>query len=321
MNKQTPDFALLDLQPTVAHFRTDVLEGLAQQPKTLHCKLLYDDRGSALFEEITRLPEYYPTRAEVSILTQYADEISGHLGVDVVLVELGSGNSEKVQRLLHTLDSPTAYVPIDIERSYLEQAAQSLASNYPDLQVAAICADYTRDLKFPDIPGKKVVFFPGSTFGNFEPVDANAFLDRLAASLRPGDGVLIGIDLKKNPDVLNRAYNDAAGVTAAFNLNILRRINRELDGDFDLDTFEHFAFYNRDAGRIEMHLRSLANQVVHVSGTPFAFKTGDTIHTENSYKYDIGGFQALAAAHGFVPAKVWTDENDLFSVHYLAVGE
>jgi dimethylhistidine N-methyltransferase len=320
MTIQSTSFQLLDFQPTVNDFRMEVLNGLKKEPKQLDSKLLYDEKGSTLFEKITTLPEYYQTRTELAILKRYAKDMASYIGEQAVLIELGSGSSEKVKMLLDELPKPAAYIPVDISKTFLEESAKSLAHAYPNLTVAAICADYTRSFDLPNIQGKKVVFFPGSTFGNFELLEANAFLRLMSGMLTKGDGLLIGIDLKKDLSILNRAYNDSAGVTAAFNLNVLERINRELDADFQLHQFEHRAFYNKKRERIEMHLKSLVDQVVTVGLVPIHFKKGETIHTENSYKFSILAFQAMAEANGFKSQKVWTDSDSLFSVHYLQVG-
>lgn len=310
---------MIDYQPSINDFRMEVLDGLKSTPKRLNSKLLYDEKGSALFEKITMVPEYYPTRTELAILTRYAEEISTYLGRQIVLIELGSGSSKKVKILLNAMSDPVAYMPIDISKEFLQVSTQSLANAYPHLQVMAICADYTQSFNLPDVPTKRVVFFPGSTFGNFEPQEAETFLIRLSRLLRKGDGLLIGIDLEKSASILNAAYNDTAGITAAFNLNLLLRMNRELHTNFQIKQFEHDAFYNEQQKRIEMHLKSLSEQVVIVDQEHIQFMEGETIHTENSYKFSIDAFQQLAEKAGFEPIKVWTDAQSLFSVHYLEV--
>ncbi|HZT90177.1 MAG TPA: L-histidine N(alpha)-methyltransferase [Stellaceae bacterium] len=313
-------FAFHDLAPDVQSFRSAVLEGLSRDPPAIPCKFFYDERGSALFEEICRLPEYYPTRTEIAILEDNADEIAAQMGRHCRLIELGSGASRKVRILLQALDRPGAYVAVDISREHLRQAAAALAADFPGLPVVAVCADYTRRFALPALPGpsgKRVGFFPGSTIGNFEPGAVVAFLRNCARILGPGGEMLIGVDLKKDTDTLEAAYNDRAGVTSAFNLNLLERINRELDGDIDLDRFEHYAFYNEAEGRIEIYVKSLANQQARIAGRRFRFAKDQLIHTEYSYKYTIPEFRDLAATAGFHAVDTWTDRADLFSVHYF----
>jgi dimethylhistidine N-methyltransferase len=316
-------FTFYDLAPGQESFRDAVLKGLGSTTKSIPCKFFYDARGSALFEAICRLPEYYPTRTEVAILEKNATEIAARVGPHSRLIEFGSGASTKVRILLRTLDRPAAYVPVDISREHLRDAAVSLAEDFPSLPVVAVCADYTRVFPLPALPGpsgKRVGFFPGSTIGNFKPDAAVDFLANYARILGPGGEMLIGVDLKKHPQVLEAAYNDRAGVTAEFNLNLLERINRELDGDLDIDRFEHFAFYNEGEGRIEIYIRSLANQEAWIAGTPILFARGELIHTEYSYKYSVPEFCALAARARFSPVKTWADPADLFSVHYFRLG-
>jgi dimethylhistidine N-methyltransferase len=312
--------AFHDLAPSEESFRDAVLAGLGHQPKTLPCKFFYDERGSALFEEICKVPEYYLTRTEIAILDEYADEIARCIGPHGRLIELGSGASIKVRILLRALKEPAAYVPVDISREHLREAAAQLAADFPTLPVIAVCADYTRPFRLPSLPGptgKQVGFFPGSTIGNFEPEAVVRFLDHCATLLGPGGEMLIGTDLKKDPAILEAAYNDRAGTNAAFNLNLLERVNRELGGDFAVDRFEHVAFYNPGKGRMELYLKSLADQSVAIAGRHFDFAEGEPIHTENSYKYAIPEFRALAARAGFLPVRTWTDKNELFSVHYF----
>ena len=316
-------FAFHDLAPGEENFRDAVLAGLGRAQKTLPCKFFYDARGSALFEEICEVPEYYLTRTEIAILEEYSDAIAKHLGAHCRLVELGSGSSRKVRILLEALEAPAAYVPVDISRDYLRSAAAGLSADFPELPVVAVCADYTRAFPLPPLPGsagKRVGFFPGSTIGNFEPEAVVRFLAHCAELLGPEGEMLIGADLKKDPAILNAAYNDRAGINAAFNLNLLERVNRELDGDIDIDQFEHLAFYNPDEGRMELYLKSLADQNASIAGTRFRFTEGELIHTENSYKYAIPEFRALAARAGFAAVHSWTDRNALFSVHYFRQG-
>ncbi len=314
--------AFHDLAPGEESFRDAVLHGLGGARKSIPCKFFYDARGSALFEEICLLPEYYPTRTETAILDENAAEIAAQMGAHCRLIEFGSGASHKVRILLQALDGPAAYVPVDISREHLRDAATSLAEDFPWLPVIAVCADYTRPFPMPPLPGppgKRVGFFPGSTIGNFEPEPAERFLTNFAQILGPGGELLIGVDLKKDPAILEAAYDDLAGVTAAFNLNLLKRINRELDGDLDLDCFEHVALYNETQGRIEIYIRSLAGQQARVAGCHIRFAAGELIHTEYSYKYAVPEFRALAARAGFRPVDTWTDPAELFSVHYFRV--
>ncbi len=313
-------FAFHDLAPGEESFRDAVFSGLGRTPKMLPCKFFYDERGSALFEEICRLPEYYLTRTEIAILEHRAGAIAAQIGPHARLVELGSGASIKVRILLRALANPAAYVAVDISREWLREAAGELAADFPDLPVVAVCADYTRPFPLPPLPGpggKRVGFFPGSTIGNFEPDAVVRFLRHCGELLGPGGEMLIGADLKKEPAILNAAYNDSAGKNAAFNRNLLNRINRELDGDIDVARFAHVAFYNEAAGRVELYLESRAAQSARIAGRRFDFAAGERIHTENSYKYSIDEFHALAVRAGFRPVDTWTDPDRLFSVHYL----
>ncbi|HTH95894.1 MAG TPA: L-histidine N(alpha)-methyltransferase [Stellaceae bacterium] len=310
---------LHDLEPSLEEFRAAVLEGLAGAQKTLPCKFFYDAEGSRLFERICELPEYYPTRTESRILRDHAGDIADLAGPAVRLVELGSGAGVKIRLLLHALEDPAAYIPVDISRRHLLAAASGLARDFPDLVIAPVCADYTQPFSLPaDAPsGRTLGFFPGSTIGNFMPVEAERFLTGLHDLLGPGSAMVVGVDLRKDGAVLERAYDDAAGVTAAFNLNILRRINRELGGRFDLDGFTHEARWNDLDSRIEMHLVSRRDQIVPIGGERITFGAGETIHTENSYKYTVEAFTALAAQAGYASRAVWTDAGNLFSVHML----
>ena len=313
-------FAFYDLAPGEESFRDAVVKGLGRAPKSIPCKFFYDARGSVLFEAICRLPEYYLTRTEIAILEENAAEIAALIGPHSRLIEFGSGASTKARILLQALDRPAAYVPVDISREHLRDAAISLAEDFPSLPVVAVCADYTRAFPLPSLPGpggKRVGFFPGSTIGNFEPDAAVDFMANYARILGPGGEMLIGVDVKKDPEIVDAAYDDRAGVTAQFNLNLLERINRELDGDLDIDRFEHVAFYNEAEGRIEIYIRSLANQESWIAGKPVLFAKGELIHTEYSYKYSVPEFRALAGRAGFRPVETWTDSAELFSVHYL----
>ena len=312
-----------DFSPEPDDFLSDVIAGLGQPEKRLPCKYFYDEAGSQLFDRICELPEYYPTRTETALLQSKGPEIAACVGPSAQIVEYGCGSVQKVRLLLDALDRPASYVAVDISREHLVNAAAALAADYPDVEVHALCADFTKPFAVPPVnrapEARRVGFFPGSTLGNFNRQEAVAFLAGAAESLGPGGGMVIGIDLKKDESILHAAYNDSQGVTAAFNLNLLRRINRELGGDFDLSGFRHVARYDAAKGRIEMHLYSEADQTVTIDGRVFRFRAGESIHTENSHKYGIEEFQALAGEAGFDPKQVWTDADRLFSIHYLAV--
>ena len=301
-------------------FAAAVLDGLSRPRKTLPCRFFYDARGSELFEEITRLPEYYPTRTETAILEAHAAEMADGVPEGGVLVEFGSGSSIKTEILLRQLPQLAAYVCVDVSESALAAARERLASRFPALNVRPIVGDFWRAVAFPaDLAARpKTGFFPGSTIGNLLPAEAVRLLQTFRAALGAGGRLIVGADLKKDARLIHTAYNDAAGVTAAFNLNLLARINRELAGTFDLAAFRHAAVYNPREGRIEMYLTSTRRQVVGVLGRPFHFGAGERIHTENSYKYSIGQFQDLARAAGWQPRRIWTDPANLFSVHELA---
>ena len=302
-----------------AEFREAVLAGLARTPRAIPPKFLYDAAGSALFDQICDLPEYYLTRTETSILRQCAKEIAELAGPGCALVEFGSGSSVKSRLLIEALPELAAYVPIDISRRHLDATAAKLRGDYPGLNVQPVCADYMTLAELPaEVNGaKRLGFFPGSTIGNLEPEEATAFLRR-ARQLLAADGALVlGVDLKKDPRRLHDAYNDAAGVTAEFTLNLLRRMNRELGADFDLAGFAHEAFYNAAKGRIEIYVTSLRPQTVTVAGHSFTFAAGERVHTEYSYKYDDAGIAGLARSAGFAIARTWTDAARLFAVVYL----
>jgi L-histidine Nalpha-methyltransferase len=310
---------LFDLAPERERFLADVLAGLSAGRKTLPCKYFYDERGSALFERICELDEYYPTRTELGILRRHVGAMAAALGPRCLIVEYGSGSSTKTRLLLERLDDPAAYVPVDISREHLLRSAAALAARYPRLRVIPVCADFTRPFGLPGVRGalRRVAYFPGSTIGNFAPADARSFLAHVARQCGSGGALLIGVDLRKSRAILEPAYDDARGVTAEFNRNLLRRINSELGADFDPSAFDHRAFWNTDEGRVEMHLVSRREQQVRLAGRPFRFARGETIHTENSYKYDLAGFAALASAAGFEVERVWTDDAPLFSVQLL----
>ena len=293
----------------------EVVLGLTASPKQLSPKFFYDALGSKLFEAITYLPEYYPTGCELEILTGSAREIADELGRDVVLVELGSGQSTKVPILLEAMEAVHAYVPVDIDGDTLQEASKRLRAQFPGLDVHPIAADFTRPWDLPPFTdGHTVVFYPGSTIGNLDPEHAEVFLRGVAGRLRPGARLLLGVDLEKDPDVLEAAYDDAAGVTAAFNRNMLAHLNRLVGSDFDPRRFAHRAFWNAEAHRIEMHLVSEGEQVVHVGGKAIAFADGETIHTESSYKYTRERMVNLAASAGFSTTHWWTDSRQYFGV-------
>jgi dimethylhistidine N-methyltransferase len=314
----------IDNHPPTGDFRADVLAGMSASPKRLAPKYFYDKRGSELFDRITGLPEYYPTRTEIGILKRHADEIADLAGESPLLVEYGSGSSQKIRILLDALSGhDVRYVAIDISRDHLLESTHALAEELPQVAVYAVCADYSKPYPLPDAAlrgaGRRVAFFPGSTIGNFSPGESLAFLRNTAETLGPGGALLIGADLHKDAAVLEAAYDDAQGVTAQFNLNLLNRINRELDADFDLSRFRHSALYDVEARRIEMHLVSGQRQQVRIGEASFRFGPGESIHTENSHKFTIEGFRALARSAGFEPGAAWTDPNALFSLHWLEV--
>lgn len=298
----------------------DVLRGLSAPQKTLPPKLFYDAEGSALFEEITRTPEYYPTRTERSIFERHAGEIVRAAGENLTLVELGAGSASKTRVLISAIlrrQLRLEFHPVDVSPAALDEAVRSLNGDFPHLHVAPITADYTRQLpRLQALPGRKLVLFIGSTIGNFEPREALDFLVSVRRSLGAGDALLLGFDMVKDPQVLHAAYNDAGGVTARFNLNVLARINRELGAEFDLRRFAHVAFWNPDASRVEMHLESLARQSVRVRdlGRSFHFDAGERIHTENSYKFTSASIRALLRKAGLQLENTWHDPQDWFSL-------
>jgi dimethylhistidine N-methyltransferase len=303
-------------------FFREVCVGLRQPQKTLPCKFLYDDRGSHLFNEICDLPEYYPTRTETAILRDNIREIAEVIGPGSRLVEFGSGTSTKTRLLLEHLADVASYTPIDISSAQLFDSCQKLETEFPQLKILPVSADYTDPLELPDLerPAQKVVaFFPGSTIGNFKPQEAVSFLQRLACLCGRGGGLLIGVDLSKDRRLLEAAYNDREGVTAEFNLNLLVRANRELGSDFDLRSFRHQAIYDKVLGRIEMRLVSLRPQVVRLADRDFFFGEDEYITTEYSYKYSLPRFTSLARRAGFEVLNVWVDNNKWFSVQYLGV--
>ncbi len=314
--------AFHDLGPKLESFRDAVLDGLSRPQKRIPCRFLYDERGSDLFEAICETPEYYPTRTEIGILKKHAREIAKLVGPDVTLIEYGSGAGQKVKLLLRALEKPRAYVGIDVSREILLRATDDLSLDFPSLQVVAICADFLAPIALPSAlrrgGGRRVAFFPGSSIGNFTPAEATRFLAQCRAMIGPGGAMLVGVDLKKDRARLDAAYNDAAGVTAAFTLNLLERMNRELDADFAVKRFAHHAEYDPAAGRVAIHIRSLADQTATVAGRRFRFAKGEGIHTEDSWKYAVSDFQMLARDAGYAPMACWTDPAELFSVHYLS---
>ena len=300
-------------------FSDDVLAGLLAEPKRLPPKYFYDQIGSELFQRITMLPEYYPTRTETGILEAHAGEIAKLIPADAAVVEFGAGSSAKTRILLRAAPHVSAYVPVDISGEFLAAETARLQQEMPNLRVLPVEADFTRPFVLPAALGDRprIGFFPGSTIGNFEPHEANTLLRHAAAMLGPGALFIVGVDLVKDPDILTAAYNDDAGVTAAFNLNLLVRINRELGGEFDLAGFRHRACYNQEQRRIEMHLVSLARQKVRACGKSFDFRRGETIHTENSYKYTVESFRSHARGAGWTNAATFVDAQNYFSVHAL----
>lgn len=300
--------------------RREVLEGLRAERKTLSPKFFYDERGAELFERICELPEYYLTVGEVEILRSHAGDLARLAGPNCALIEYGSGAGLKVRILLDALEQPASYTPVDISAKQLAQVAASIGREYPDVVVRPVCADYTRRLELPPLPRhsvRRVAFFPGSTIGNFHPVQGVSFLRQVRHTVGPGGALILGVDRRKDVDALHSAYNDGEGVTAAFNLNLLTRLNREHRADFDLSRFRHVAFYDETAGRIEMHLESLADQVVTVAGEPVRFARGETIWTESSYKYDREALEALVTSAGFRLERLLTDSGERFWVAFL----
>ena len=311
---------MIDPATTSGIAASEILNGLQQPQKSLPSKYFYDERGSRLFEQICELPEYYPTRTEVSILTSNMVEISRSLGGRIDLVEFGSGSSLKTRMLLNHLQNIHAYFPVDISQDFLLKTAEQIRSEYRNLRVIPVPADYTKPFSIPgEMNGERtIIFFPGSTIGNFRPDRASRFLRQHRPLMMPGGGMLIGVDRKKPKEILERAYNDKQGITAEFNLNILNHLNNELDADFDTDLFSHKAFYNEEKGRIEMHLVCLADHEVELSGITVPFIKGETIHTENSYKYSPEEVEELFG-EGYSLGSIWSDPDEYFSVYYFRV--
>ena len=303
-------------------FMKDVLAGLRGSPKTLPCKYFYDKRGSELFEAICETDDYYPTRTELGIMGEHAPDMARRLGPSVFLVEYGSGSSQKTRLLLDAMDQPAGYMPIDISREHLLNSAESIAKQYPALKVLPLCADYLGPMTLPEAgpqERRRAFYFPGSTIGNFVPRQAAEFLEKMASHAGPGGGLLIGVDLTKDRATLERAYDDCDGLTAAFNMNLLTRINQELGGDLPLEHFRHEARWNPDEGRVEMHLVCEATCELNLEGEKIRFVPGESIHTENAYKYDLDEFRRLAGQAGFAARDAWTDPAGRFRVQYFEV--
>ncbi|MCH7820983.1 MAG: L-histidine N(alpha)-methyltransferase [Proteobacteria bacterium] len=297
----------------------EIIEGLQQAEKMISPKYFYDERGSQLFDKITQLPEYYPTETELGIMRANIDEFAQLMGPQASLIEFGSGSSRKTRVLLKNLIEQAVYVPVDISEQHLLESARRLRSEFPDLEILPVVADFTRPFELPSptvMPLRNIVYFPGSTIGNFTHDAAIELLKVMHHGAGNGGAMLIGVDLQKDPNIIERAYNDSAGVTAEFNLNVLRRLNREYDSDFDLDAFTHKARYNSDAGRIEMRLINSCDQIVNVGTEVISITAGEGILTEYSHKYTLDGFAAMAESAGFRVAKVWTDADELFSIQY-----
>ena len=313
-------YRFYDRKPAPVDVREEVLEGLRALPKRLSPKYFYDQTGSQLFEAITELPEYYLTRTEIDLIEAHREEIARRIGDGACLIEYGSGNSRKIRLLLEQL-RPACYVPVDISAAHLEASALQLHSEYPWLNVYPVCADFSQGFELPDEidATRRLAFFPGSSIGNFDPQDAVRFMRGVAGVLGPGCRFLIGVDRKKDRSILERAYNDPAGLTAEFNLNALRHLNDVLEADFDVDRFSHLAVYDEDPGCVRMFLESAIDQVVHVDGVAVEFDAGERVHTEDSFKYDPEEFTAMAEEAGFLREAWWTDPRDLFAIYLLKV--
>ncbi|MBB3228673.1 dimethylhistidine N-methyltransferase [Luteibacter sp. Sphag1AF] len=320
MSAQPKDIRLDDRHPDVENTLETVRHGLSAKPKRLPSRLFYDQRGSELFEAICQQPEYYLTRAEISLMSDHAGDIAALLGPEVRLVEYGSGSGIKTRMLLEHLEAPVAYVPVEISRSALLDSVAGLATQFPDIPMQPVCADFTQPLRLPVAarpPRRTVIYFPGSTIGNFEAKDAVKILRQMRAEMSDGGGIVIGVDLKKDPAIIEAAYNDAAGVTAEFTLNMLVRLNREVGADFNLGAFRHRAHYNPMVGRIETTLVSTARQDVHVGNEIYTFREDEAMQVEYSCKYSLEDFAQLAAKAGLAVEHVWLDAEERFSVQYL----
>lgn len=319
MNRTATALKFQDNHPPESDFAQEAIDGLLSAPKKISPKFFYDEAGSKLFDAICQTEEYYPTRTESQIIKDNVEDIARHIGRGCLLVEPGSGNSAKVRELLEAVQ-PHSYLPMDISKAFLKKEAEKLAHEFPWLNVHAVCSDFTVSMDIPFYPTgvHRVAFFPGSSIGNFEPGDATEFLKNIRAMVGNDGGLLIGVDLKKDTQTLNAAYNDKEGVTAKFNMNLLVRMNKELGANFLIENFEHEAFFSEEKGRIEMHLVSLADQTVELAGQCIDFQLGETIHTENSYKYSVEEFEKVARAAGFQKEAVWTDTKEKFSLQYYA---
>lgn len=319
MNNSGKKVIFHDMHPKEADLCSEVLAGLQRNPKKISPKFFYDRKGSELFHQITQAKEYYLTDSEQDILRNQGEEIGKEVGEDRIIIEYGCGNSEKIHLLLDHLQKPQAYVAIDISKSPLKDLTEDLAHSYPFLEIHAICADFTQPLVLPlngaYQPFRRTAFFPGSSIGNFDPTEARQFLKNIREDVGSDGGLIIGVDLKKDPEILNAAYNDAEGLTEAFNKNLLTRINRECQASFELENFSHRAFYDDQHGRIEMHLESRLDHTVQVGRHKIHFQEGESIHTENSYKYHVEEFQKIGQSAGWKPKKVWRDSQGFFSLH------
>jgi L-histidine Nalpha-methyltransferase len=306
--------------PDVAAERSEILEGLLAEQKRTSPKYFYDERGSELFDRICELPEYYPTRTERAIMEAHLAEIAELIGPRAAVIEFGAGSNAKVRQLLDALVEPAAYVPVEISAEYLVKQAEDLARDYPGLHIQPVFADFTQPFELPQhpvVPERNLVFFPGSTIGNFTRAEARELLGVMRAEAKDDGALLIGVDLQKDAAILRAAYNDRQGITAEFNLNVLHRLNRELGANFDVEAFRHEAVYDEEKGRIEMRLVSLADQTVRIGRREISFRRGEFIITEYSHKYSVESFQAMARAAGFRPMRAWVDDERLFSVHYM----
>lgn len=320
MNHEPNRLAVVDLEPAKSDFLSEAIAGLSRQPRTLPCKYFYDENGAELFQKICELPEYYITRTETGILRVHAHQMAHYIGARCELIGLGTGSGTKTRILLEELEEPAVYVPVDISKEQLERSTALFREIFPELEILPVCADYLEPFDLPSPSRKaarKVIYFPGSTIGNFEPLAAKTFLRRVVDLCGNGGGLLIGVDLRKDRHILERAYNDSAGVTAQFNLNLLARANRELDANFDLRQWRHYAIYNPDEGRIEIYLISEIDQAVRMKDRQFHFHAGEKIITEYSYKHTPEGFVGLASKAGFEFVRMWTDNGHWFGVFYF----
>jgi len=312
-----------DYEPPTDDFLADTIAGLSQAQKSISPKYFYDKKGSALFDEICRTPEYYITRTELELLDRVLPEVSSMTGPEAIVIEWGSGSSWKIRKVLDALDNPAEYIAIDISGDHLKAAANEIARQYPQVKVGAICADFLAPVHLPEVAlvseGRRLGFLPGSTIGNFEPPVAQEILKRAAGILESGAALLIGTDLEKDERIMLSAYNDAGGITAAFNLNLLERMKAELGAEAEIDAFAHEAIYNTEHHRIEMHLRASRATEIVIGENRFSFDEGESVHSENSHKFTVQGFQEIARNAGFEPGPTWTDPDGLFALHYLTL--